>query len=32
LQWINSDIVIWTKQIDRFDNLYKQASTMRAQK
>jgi len=32
LQWINSDIVIWTKQIDRFDNLYKQASTMIAQK
>ena len=29
LQWINTDIVNWTKQIDRFDNLYKRATTMR---
>jgi hypothetical protein len=25
LNWINHDIVSWTKQIDRFDQLYKQA-------
>ncbi len=29
LQWINTDIVNWTKQIDRFDNLYQQVTTMR---
>lgn len=29
LQWINTDIVNWTKQIDRFDNLYQQATTIR---
>lgn len=29
LQWINTDIVVWTKQIDRFDNLYQQATKMR---
>lgn len=29
LQWINTDIVTWTKQIDRFDNLYQHATTMR---
>ena len=29
LQWINTDIVNWTKQIDRFDNLYQQATKMR---
>lgn len=27
--WINADIVNWTKQIDRFDNLYKQAVALR---
>ncbi len=25
LNWINADIVRWTKEIDRFDNLYNQA-------
>ncbi len=29
LDWINSDIVTWTKQIDRFDGLYKQAVSLR---
>lgn len=29
LNWIDSDIVRWTKQIDRFDNLYKQAVELR---
>jgi len=29
LQWINTDIVNWTKQIDRFDNLYQQAMIMK---
>jgi len=29
LQWINTDIVNWTKQIDRFDNLYQQATKMK---
>jgi hypothetical protein len=29
LQWINADIVTWTKQIDRFDGLYKQVSILR---
>lgn len=28
LQWINTDIVLWTKQIDRFDNLFKDAKTL----
>ena len=30
LNWINADIVSWTKQIDRFDNLYKQAVALRS--
>ena len=30
LNWINADIVSWTKQIDRFDNLYKQAIALRS--
>ncbi len=30
LNWINSGIVSWTKQIDRFDNLFKEASLMRS--
>ena len=29
LDWINSDIVTWTKQIDRFDGLFKQAVALR---
>jgi hypothetical protein len=29
LHWINADIVNWTKQIDRFDGLYKQVSILR---
>ena len=29
LNWINADIVSWTKEIDRFDNLYKQAFALR---
>ncbi len=29
LNWINADIVNWTKQTDRFDNLYKKAVEMR---
>lgn len=29
LNWINVDIVSWTKKIDRFDNLYKQAVALR---
>jgi hypothetical protein len=29
LHWINADIVTWTKQIDRFDGLYKQVSLLR---
>jgi hypothetical protein len=29
LNWINADIVSWTKQIDHFDNLYKQAADFR---
>jgi hypothetical protein len=29
LHWINADIVTWTKQIDRFDGLYKQVSILR---
>ena len=29
LNWINADIVSWTKQIDRFDNLYNQAVALR---
>jgi hypothetical protein len=28
LKWINTDIVEWTKQIDRFDELLKQAKEM----
>lgn len=32
LHWINADIVAWTKQIDRFDNLYKQVVTLRSAK
>jgi len=28
LNWINVDIVNWTKEIDRFDNLYKKAITL----
>ncbi|MEO7210890.1 MAG: hypothetical protein ABIY35_08085 [Chitinophagaceae bacterium] len=30
LNWINADIVSWTKQIDRFDNLYKKAVALRS--
>lgn len=30
LNWINADIVSWTKQIDRFDSLYKQAVALRS--
>ncbi len=30
LNWINTDIVTWTKQIDRFENLYKQAIPLRS--
>lgn len=30
LNWINSDVVSWTKQIDRFDKLYIQAIALRA--
>ncbi len=30
LNWINADIVSWTKEIDRFDNLYKQALIFRS--
>ena len=29
LNWINADVVAWTKQIDRFDLLYKQAISLR---
>lgn len=29
LNWVNIDIVTWTKQIDRFDNLYKEAVALR---
>lgn len=29
MQWINNDMVIWTKKIDRFDNLYKSAIKLR---
>ena len=31
LNWINGDIVSWTKQIDRFDNLYERAVTLRTE-
>lgn len=30
LKWINTDIVHWTKKIDRFDELLKQAKEMKA--
>ncbi len=30
LNWINADIVSWTKQTDRFDTLYKQAVALRS--
>lgn len=29
LNWINTDIVAWTKQVDRFNNLYQQALCLR---
>ncbi|MBK9355126.1 MAG: hypothetical protein IPN09_14525 [Bacteroidetes bacterium] len=32
LQGINTDIVLWTKQIDRFDILFKQANLLRTTK
>jgi hypothetical protein len=30
LNWINGDIVTWTKQVDRFNNLYRQAVYLRS--
>jgi hypothetical protein len=30
LNWMNADIVGWTKQIDRFEDLYKQAAALRS--
>jgi len=31
INWINTDIVKWTKQIDRFDNLYLQVISLRSE-
>ena len=28
LRWINTDVVIWTQKIDRFDSLFKEAKTL----